>query len=568
MILRFEGEGFTKLLLEQVAQPNRIEREGTITHYWIRNSNIEILLDENPEAPRILVTGDDSILVDSSGIHVDSLSKAYVSQIINQELTRSGFPSEMKLVRWDMDWDPQCRIREGLLNDALREIIKRICTYERTEYNHKLFADQDTAGYFNFSNGNRAGIKELQDKCPGLLAFLKEYCEDRQEEFKQLAAEDPTVLKTDWSKPHNLMAEMRVFIMERYGLTKSGWKVMLLLKNEQRGKWLLNDAKPIGFATVLEAIAEHPKHKFPRVTAMRAIKAMQERLYGYNRRRAGEVNLRDSSEHNLYKQLVKEALKHSTTSKHIGHWVSLEWDQVADWFLATGMQMQNLNKQQLNASWTWFVRHAQAWHDELQTNETLARMARDHRENLTWTSELEAHTLKEFEFIPCLSSMDLVLEGQEQQHCVGGSAYSTRSHEGTCRIWSIRSAESGARLATLELNVNKLDGYRWHRGQLKGKCNTEPTPEVVKAADELVRRYNQAVQTRVAAEQEAAMLVAEIHAASADETLRKKLQAKLLRRMKREASGLSVTIPPQELELLEQMGISLVVPEPELLSVA
>lgn len=530
-------------------EPLEETEDGPVTTYRFFGEDAVVTFDS--EQKHLVILGKDTLDLRYE-FDPEKIIKHIVTKVVHDGFVALGMPADIKLNTWSFtDYHGTLRYRRRLsLGSAKWKSYLDWYTRSQTSKLFEKIETKLTLGHHNFAMANDAGIKEVQEKAPALLAFLGEYCSWRREQFKLMSETDPNVKPTDWSRPHNVFAEMRQFMVKRYGLTKGGWKVLLSLNNEQKGRWLLNDALPLGFATVLEVINQHPKNRFPKVTGMRAVHELT-RLF------PDRIN---APEHNLLKQLVGEALTHSTKAKHIANWVSLEWDQVKDWYSAAGRNLTP-DANQLKAKWTWFVRNSEAWHEEIQHQQTLRRMEARKEELVTWESALEAHTHKDFEFVPLLSSADLYTEGKEQVHCVGGTGYISRCKNGKSMIWSIRN-DQGARVATLEINQDEHNEDRYYRGQLKGKRNTEVTPEVEKAADGLVKRYNDAIKAfrkkqadEKKAREEAIRLAEEIRQAAVDQALFKKLKAKLAKRMERQDKGLPVTIPQEEAELLKKLGI-------------
>ena len=132
-------------------------------------------------------------------------------------------------------------------------------------------------------------------------------------------------------------------------------------------------------------------------------------------------------------------------------------------------------------SWKWLMRFQATWHEEQLTKRLV-------REGARWDSLLATMTAQGHVVTPLTDARMLFQEGQEMRHCV--SSYTSSCEGGQTRIFSIRA---GTVRATLELalrDVDSLGSRRWLVGQVKGFANRRVSPDVMKVAQLVCRRYN------------------------------------------------------------------------------
>jgi hypothetical protein len=176
------------------------------------------------------------------------------------------------------------------------------------------------------------------------------------------------------------------------------------------------------------------------------------------------------------------ATKNTTGIKHF-------WDAqgslVWDWLTR---ENPVLDKNQLKAPWSWFMRQQAEWHERIQKIERDA-LAKD-----SWDSAIETFDYKGYTVVPLLSSLELFDEGKEMHHCV--SSYARQCLLGTSRIFSIRKGEY--KIATVEIN----DGFvkmqkptlKWTMAQVRGKCNASVDKDVEQVAQQIAVLYNKACE--------------------------------------------------------------------------
>ncbi len=323
---------------------------------------------------------------------------------------------------------------------------------------------------YNYIWRNLEGINEIKEKSPGLYPFLSDLYGHRMNQFRDAP-------EKIYAKHENLLSELKDFVMEKHGLTKGDWKIFCKL-NLKQAQWIRNDSGNLGVALVLQVMRE--LGKFPRVTAIRAVEDILS-----NWRLNSAYRGANYVKHDLLTRMVKAALVGSFKSRDVRHWCKTEWEQVQDWFFGEGVNLKNLDDNQLKAGWVWFKKRSEAWHDEQAKKNLPAKL-------LVWESLVEAFADEEKKLgaVPLVSNHDLIIEGNSQHHCVGGGTYERGCLDGRYRIFSIRDMD-GNRLATCQLSRTDA-GSPWREVQTRGKRNSTPTPAVMEFARNLAVKYNEA----------------------------------------------------------------------------
>lgn len=174
---------------------------------------------------------------------------------------------------------------------------------------------------------------------------------------------------------------------------------------------------------------------------------------------------------------------------------SLVWD----WILRSPYE---LDHNQRSASWGWFMRMQEDWHQEqaARRREEQARWQAGWKDADTrlykWESLLSEFVSGQYKVTPLITSSELREEGVEMHHCV--SSYDWNCEQGDSRIFSIKKNDS--RVATLEIRRVKQDitvegspdSYKWILAQVRGPANQDVDNEVKAIANETIRQYNKA----------------------------------------------------------------------------
>ncbi len=104
-----------------------------------------------------------------------------------------------------------------------------------------------------------------------------------------------------------------------------------------------------------------------------------------------------------------------------------------------------------------------------------------------WESRVNDITILGMKVKPLTSSRDLCLEGMKMNHCV--SSYAKNCRDGNYRVFSIRAATTGKRMATVGLS---LSDNVWRLDQIKGKNNHQVNSELESLCRTLAQFYQQA----------------------------------------------------------------------------
>jgi hypothetical protein len=141
-----------------------------------------------------------------------------------------------------------------------------------------------------------------------------------------------------------------------------------------------------------------------------------------------------------------------------------------------------LNKQQARAGWAWLRRNWIVWQEKRQhmAGQTGRR----------WQSLLSEHTNGTYKVVPLTSSSALLEEAIAMRHCV--DTYESQCVQGIARIFSIRCAETGKRLATL--GILAIGEGAWTIYDFRGTAN-RPVPAALRELGWTVAQEYSARQT-------------------------------------------------------------------------
>jgi hypothetical protein len=170
------------------------------------------------------------------------------------------------------------------------------------------------------------------------------------------------------------------------------------------------------------------------------------------------------------------ALRESATrSDSYGHQVYLEQLAcVSNW---AARVRPVLDGNQRHAGWAWLCREAEAW----AAQQGVERPLRDY----SWDSLLGEYQDDDFTVTPLTSARALVEEGSEMEHCIAD--YGSYCLDGILRVFSIRCAGGGARIATAAICFAERGG--WLVMDVKGYANSD-VRELRLLAEGIARRYN------------------------------------------------------------------------------
>lgn len=133
--------------------------------------------------------------------------------------------------------------------------------------------------------------------------------------------------------------------------------------------------------------------------------------------------------------------------------------------------------------WAWFDARTTAW----EQRERALRMA----DAWQWTGPVAAFECQGVCVVPLESMVALWDEGLAMRHCVGGVNFAKACLAGTRRVYSLRDARSGRRLATA--SCVRKPGEAWREGQVAGFANRDAArADVLAATRELLDALNAA----------------------------------------------------------------------------
>lgn len=134
-------------------------------------------------------------------------------------------------------------------------------------------------------------------------------------------------------------------------------------------------------------------------------------------------------------------------------------------------------------TWSWFEARTRAW-------EARERV-RHAGEDAAWATLVPAFDHGGVRVVPLGSWVELWDEGLAMCHCTGSAYYAASCIKGTLRIYSLRDARSGRRLATAA--CHRKPGDAWSQGQVSGFANRPVTrADVIAACAELLHALNAA----------------------------------------------------------------------------
>ena len=120
-------------------------------------------------------------------------------------------------------------------------------------------------------------------------------------------------------------------------------------------------------------------------------------------------------------------------------------------------------------------------------------------EDSAWTTLVPAFEHEGLRMVPMESRVELWDEGLAMCHCTGDASYAASCTQGTLRVYSVRDARSGRRLATAA--YRRKPGEAWRQGQISGFANRPVTrADVLATTSKLLGALNAATGNDRAAE--------------------------------------------------------------------
>lgn len=170
------------------------------------------------------------------------------------------------------------------------------------------------------------------------------------------------------------------------------------------------------------------------------------------------VNRRDSHKHQVYLEQLATVL---------------------DWAVCV---RPVLDKNQRHAGWPWLCRSAETW-----DRQWLEQRLSDPRR---WESAVAEYQDGAFKVVPLTTASALVEEGREMMNCLAD--YVGHCAESGVRVFSIRRADSGKRLAVASICTLSDDPDYWYVTDVKGPANGDPGP-LSAIASGIAHRYSAAI---------------------------------------------------------------------------
>lgn len=296
----------------------------------------------------------------------------------------------------------------------------------------------------------------------------------------------------------NIVQKVRDTLMGM-GLTNAGWRFLIKLKPIYTSKLMFGNDLEKEFVPLINWLAEIGY--VPRFTTIKPF--MQ--------------NIRHHAKTPSLTAMVRAGLKEAQKTKGVKNFFENQFMLVLDWMTNSAEQRRGydepvegefymrINRQvtldanQKKASWAWFMRQQQAWH------QIAAQRAKANVKQEVWESRLGEVEVRGYQVVPLTTAHDLIDEGKDMHHCVG--SYTRNCLEGRSRIFSIR--KDGVKLATLEIvrrlpedvgllpgdirdKMQFVNGVQFTVNQVRGHCNAEVSDTLKGVAKEVAKKYTKA----------------------------------------------------------------------------
>jgi hypothetical protein len=148
---------------------------------------------------------------------------------------------------------------------------------------------------------------------------------------------------------------------------------------------------------------------------------------------------------------------------------------VLHWAMETRL---SLNPQQARSGWKWLHRRWVAWRNQCTREAKAAR--------LSWRSRLPRTTIGRFEVVPIETGAGLIEEAIAMHNCA--DTFVVRCKSGDLRLFSVRHARTGKRVATL--GITSFGGC-WSAHQVKRSANRPASRELEDLMTEIARLYTE-----------------------------------------------------------------------------
>jgi len=217
------------------------------------------------------------------------------------------------------------------------------------------------------------------------------------------------------------------------------------------------------------------------------------------------IYLNETSRIGFLRQLIRAG----RDSKNLNKFYESQSSLVFDWIR---FERPQLDRNQADAPWSWYMQKQEEWHEQRRRMNVLAPLRRwgqidivgggyyqgnrEDRENLTrvWTNKWESLVDKldvdEYSVISLTTTDDLEKEGSILDHCVG--SYNRYCEMGNSRIFSILKGDK--HVSTLE--IKKIYGgdnakvpVQWRISQIRGYKNDTVTEKEQEVARKVLEAY-------------------------------------------------------------------------------
>lgn len=172
------------------------------------------------------------------------------------------------------------------------------------------------------------------------------------------------------------------------------------------------------------------------------------------------------------------ALRAAPRHDAFAHQVFLEQLASVTWWAARAQPA--LDKNQRHAGWQWLCREAEAWSSQ--------QLVERRSEGQHWESALSEYQDGDFTVVPLTSAAALFEEAGKMMNCVDD--YVEYCLDKGVRLFSIRCANSGARLATASIVAFRDDPSYWFLTEVKGYANSD-AGHLWQIAEGIARRYSE-----------------------------------------------------------------------------
>ena len=322
-------------------------------------------------------------------------------------------------------------------------IWRNILDAEVASLTLKLFGARATLRHYNLVVSQVAVLRQLNQETPNLMRLLGSLRDASR------------IPQLENGIPLNAIQLMREYYLDR-GFTPAAWAFMT-----RQGSSVVPSLAALG-APVVNRLAELQCGKLPHG---RWLHTLSNRIYMVRVAELGKLLV-------LFAQAyAKRKVKAQDLNDNLLF--------LLDYFYQTKAKIGS------QSTFQGLVRKQAEWHRKLAHEEGQRQLA-NLKELYTWQPLVQSVELGNLRATSLNSSLELIEEGSQMSHCVGG--YFRQCYDNRARIYSLTVADQ--RVATLEVSVRNK---RWEQGQLHGLCNSKITDKkVIQLARRVVSACNKA----------------------------------------------------------------------------